>query len=282
MRPVAVVFLALALAACSDYQKVLKSGTVEQKLAYADSLYRIAELGSGPEATRKQRRRCEAACARNLPLLEELVQLTRGGIYSEQVYYQHAKSQFFSKDYIMAYYFLSNFSRTFPASDRAEECEFLAALCNFKNSPIYELDQTDTKNAIDDMQLFLIHYPGSALRDSANTIVRQLRGKLEVKDLNNARQYFRLRNYQSTITAFSAFLQAWPNSEFREEALLTILEASALLARNSVETKRPQRLAEAMRAYHNFADAFPESPEKQKADRIFADLKETQASTTQP
>lgn len=257
----------------------MKSTKVEEKFAFADSLYRVAVVGNSDTASRKERRRAEGACTKAIPMLEELVQLTRGSTLSERVYYEHAKCQFFTKDYILASYYLSNFTRTFPASAMAEECAFLAAFCYFKNSPNHELDQTDTKAAIEDMQLFLVSYPDSPLKDSANALVRMMRGKLEVKDLNNARQYYRLRYYQGTITAFNAFVRAWPNSEFREEALFTLLQASAMLARNSVEYRKKQRITEAIQAYHNFADAFPDSPDKREADRILEELNADQART---
>lgn len=264
--------LAACLFSCSDYQKALKGTSVEHKLRIADSLYALAEKGNAPGASRRDESRAMSACEKAVPMLEELVQLTRGSAVSEKVYYYHAKCQYWKQDYILAYYYLSNFTRTFPASERAEECAFLSAICNFKNSPSYELDQTDTKAAIADMQLFVVTYPDSPLSDSATAIILRLRGKLELKDLNNARQYFRLRNYQGAITAFKEFNRVWPNSEFREEALFTILQASALLAEYSVEFRKEQRLKDAIQAYRNFADAFPESPDKREADRLHEEL----------
>ncbi len=242
------------LASCSDYQRALKSTDINTKFATAEKYYNEGEF------------------ERAIPLLEELVQLTRGTNLSEKVYYYHAKSELGLKDYTLASYYLNNFTKTFPTSDYAEECAFLAAFCYYKNSPNFELDQTDTKAAIQDLQLFLVHYPGTALKDSANTLIDQLRGKLELKDLNNARQYYRLRNYLGTATAFNDFLRTWPNSEFREEAMFTNLKAGYELAMNSVESKRKQRLIDAIRAYHTFADAFPGGEDKREADRIYEQL----------
>lgn len=283
MRPL-FFFLGLAvlLASCSDYQRTMKSTNIEQKFAFCDSLFHMAEKGNLPNAARKDHRRAEGACAKALPLLEELVQLTRGSNLSERVYYYHAKCQFWMQDYTLASYYLSNFTKTFPTSEFAEECDFLSAFCYFKNSPNFELDQTDTKAAIQDLQLFLVHYPRTSLRDSANTLIDRLRGKLELKDLNNSRQYYRLRNYQGTITAFNDFLRTWPNSEFREEALYTVMKASYELAMNSVESKRKQRLADAMRAVRTFADAFPESTDRREADRLNQLLTDALARYDQP
>ena len=54
-------FLVSMLTQCSDYNKMLKSGNLEEKLSYAE-----AALDSGN-------------CFRALPLYDELMRLTRGG-----------------------------------------------------------------------------------------------------------------------------------------------------------------------------------------------------------
>jgi hypothetical protein len=46
------------------------------------------------------------------------------------------------------------------------------------------------------------------------------------------------------------------------------LKSDHELAINSVEAKKRERLAEAIRSYRNFADAFPQSPLLVDAERI--------------
>ena len=249
-----VISTSTTLTSCSDFQKALKSDSIAYKFDVAERYYLKGEY------------------ERTLPLWEELIALTRGSSLSEKVYYYHAKSVFGMKDYTLASYYLTNFTKTFPTSTYAEESAFLSAFCYYKNSPNYELDQTDTREAVNDLQLFLVRYPNSILKDSCNLLIDRLRGKLELKQFNNARQYYRLRNYQGTSVAFRNFLKAWPNTEFREESLFTILKADHHLAFNSVESKKKQRIEEAIRSYHNFADAFPESIDKREAARLYGQL----------
>ncbi len=260
------------LASCSEFNKAQKSTDIQYKYETAEKFFLMGEEGRAPGATRKQRSRSATGYERAIPLLEELVSLTRGTERSERVYYMHAKSMFGIQDYILASYYLGNFTKIFPTSQYAEECAFLSAYCYYRNSPEFELDQADTRSAIKDLQLFLVRYPNSTLKDSCNTLIDRLRGKLELKDFNNARQYFKLRDYHATSVAFRSFLQDWPNSEFREEALWTILRADHQLALQSVESKRRERIQEAIRSFHNFADAFPESIDRREAERIHQDL----------
>lgn len=242
LAPLALLALVVALCAgCGKFNKALKSNDLDLKLRTAQEFY---DKGLFEKA---------------LPLLEELVSLTRGSSMSERVNYLHAKSFFGMKDYTMSGYYLGNFTRTFPTSQYAEECAFLTAYCHYKNSPSYELDQTDTRSAIDALQLFLVRYPASTLKDSCNTLIDVLRNKLEVKDFEGVRQYHKLRNHQATGVAAEQFLRTWPNSRFREEALYLAAESAVHLAENSIESKRQERLRAAIKSCDTFADAFPEA-----------------------
>jgi outer membrane protein assembly factor BamD len=244
----------LLVAGCSEFQKAQKSSDREYKAQVAEKYYAAEKY------------------ERAIPLLEELIVLCRGGDCSERMNYLHAMAYFRTKDYIMAAYYLANFTRTFPKSQYAEECAFLSAYCHYRNSPAWPLDQEETRQAIDQLQLFMVRYPRTELRDSCNTLIDQLRGKLERKAYEAARQYYNMRNYQAAGVAFRSFVRDWPNSAYREEALLLTLQADHQLAMQSVEEKRAERVAEAIRSYHNFADAFPESRQMPLADRILKEL----------
>ncbi len=217
---------------------------------------------------------------RAIPLLEEMIMLKRGTSDFEEISYLHAKSHYLMKDYTMASYFLENYVRTFPAGQHAEECAFLDAICYNNNSPNYELDQTDTRTAIDRFQLFLVRFPNTSLRDSTNNMIDLLRSKLEVKAYHAAEQYFHMRQYQGASMAFKEFMRQYPNSDYREDAMLRILRADHALALNSIETKRADRIQEALRAYRNFADAYPASVERDQAERLRKDLEDELEKTT--
>jgi outer membrane protein assembly factor BamD len=249
----AVVVAGLATG-CGDLSKALKSKDMDLKLATADTFY------------------SKGQCDRALPLLEELFALTRGSAMSERVHYLHAKTYFCLKDFTMASYYLEQFERTFPGSKYAEESAFLSAYCYFRNSPQHSLDQQETRTAIDRLQLFVVHYPETALRDSCNALVDQLRGKLETKGWENASQYFKMRQYQAANVALSTFLKEWPNTRHKEEGLHMAFQSNFLLAMNSVDSKKEERVREAIRAYHTFADAFPQSGLLRNAERNYGEL----------
>lgn len=251
-----LILVGLGITGCSEFNKALKSTDLNYKWEIAQKYY--------------EKERYEQA----IPLLEELIVLTRGTQRSVEVNYKHAKAHFLMQDFTLAGYYLSNYVRTFPTSQYAEECAFLSAYCYYKNSPDHELDQTDTRTAIDQMQLFMVRYPNSTLRDSCNTLIDGMRKKLEVKAFESAMQYYHMRNYQAASVAFRNFNREWPNSRYREEAMWLILKSDHELAINSVESKKRERLTDAIRSYRNFADAFPQSPLLADAERIHKNLEQ--------
>lgn len=244
----------VGLSSCSEFNRALKSDSIAYKMAVAQKYY---DKGSYDRA---------------IPLLEELIMLRRGTAESERINYMHAKSYFLMKDYIMAAYYLETYAKTFPVGQYTEECLFLNAYCYYKNSPAYELDQSDTRIAIDQLQLFMVRYPQTSLKDSCQNLIEKLRIKLEVKDYHAAEQYYHMRNYQAASVTFKEFMRKYPNSDFREDAMMRVLRADHALAMNSVEKRKEERLREAIRSYRNFADAYPEGVERDDAERILKDL----------
>ncbi|HRN37216.1 MAG TPA: outer membrane protein assembly factor BamD [Flavobacteriales bacterium] len=265
--PFFALLAALLLVSCSEFSKAVKSTDVRYKYRMAVKYFEKPDYD------------------RAMPLFEELLSLTRGDTLYEPVSYYYAKGYFGMKDYLMASYYLGNFSKTFRNSAHAEECDFLAAYCHYKESPEFELDQRDTHTAIDKLELFMVRYPESTLKDSCITLIDELRLKLEKKDYAAARQYLRLRNYQPASEALQGFLRRWPNSTFREEALLSVLQADHDLAVNSVEAKKAERIEAGIRSFNTFADAFPNSTRMAVAKAMLRDLTAEQkklTSTTQP
>lgn len=262
----ALLLIAALTIGCSDYNKAVKSTDVNYKLEVAEK-YMAKE-----------------SYDRAIPLLEELIVVTRGSELSERVNYLHAMCNYGIKDYTLAAYYLANFVRTFPKSRYAEECAFLSGYCQYQNSPNYELDQTDTRSAMSQMQLFLVRYPNTTLKDSCNALIDKMRTKLEVKDYHAADQYYEMRNFQAASVAFTNFNRVWPNSRFREDAMFFTFKSHYYLSVNSVESKKLERLEDAVRAYHNFADAFPQSVLLEDANKLNKEIeaaieKKTRTST---
>lgn len=249
----AVVLTALGagwLAGCGDYQKVLKSTDPELKW------------------TRAQEYFSDDRCIQALPLLQELIGLFRGTERMEDVYYMYAEANLCIEDWYMARYTMRNFSKTFPTSDRAEEAEYQAALCSYRLSPGPQLDQSDTRTAMDELQLFLDRHPASDKRDTCNAMIAALRSKLETKAWAGAKLYYTTGKFQSASTALANFMAEWPVSQYSEEAQFLILKSQFLYAEQSTERRQAERYADAIESYFTFAARFPESELIREAERF--------------
>lgn len=239
---------------CNDYRKVLKSSDLEYKYTRAIQYYE------------------EGDYYRALPLIEELHAIYRGTSKSEQLAYYQAFCDFNLGDYYSAGYRFTQFTRTYPASVHAEECLFMSAYCHYVSSPTSSLDQTDTQVAIDKFQLFVNRFPASRLVDSSNTLVDQLRDKLETKSVRKGMLYFKTGNYKAAIIALENTLTDFPDTDEREQVQFTILKASQLLALNSVESKKNERLDEVVKTYRKFVDQYPESRKLKEAESIYSNV----------
>lgn len=240
--------------ACNEYQKVLKSPNPEYKYTKAVEYYEAAEY------------------IKALPLLEELVPLFRGTDKGQKIYYYYCYTNYHLEYYLTAAFHFRRFYETYPISEFAENALFMSAYCNYKDSPQASLDQSPTYRALDEMQLFVNTYPESNLVDSMNTLVDKLRLKLELKAFNNAKQYYKLRQYKSAIVALNNVLEEFPGTKFEEEIRFLVLQSHYLLAINSIETKKKERLEESLAAYYEFIDNFANTKSSKDAEIIYLSI----------
>ncbi len=236
---------------CSEYNKVLKSNDPDLKYAKSVEYFN------------------EGECYKSLPLLEELLTVVKGTQRAEDVYYYYAKVHYCVQDYYLANYYFKTFTKTFSSSPRAEECLFLAAMCNFNLSPKYSLDQQDTKAALSEFQLFLDRYPTSSRKDTCNTLMAELRYKLEVKAYEVAKLYAKTQKHLAASLALEDFIYSYPGSKFTEEAMFLIVETRYKYADNSIEQKKLERFEETTKSYTNFVTRFPNSEMLKDAEEYY-------------
>ncbi|MFT6209997.1 MAG: outer membrane protein assembly factor BamD [Bacteroidia bacterium] len=252
---ITIFSIMLVFAGCSKYQRILKSNDFEKKFEVAKAYY---DNGKYQKA---------------FPLFEELITVFRGTSKAEDVYYYYAYSNYKLGDFMLAGYHFDNFVRTFPRSDRAEDAQFMNAKCYFLDSSEPSLDQTSTKKAIDELQLFINKYPESPKVDECNDLMDRLRFKLETKAYNGAKLYYRLGEYKAAIFALRNTLAEFPDTRHREEISFMIVRSSYLLADNSIDEKKVERFEEALRECDEFIERYPRASDVKNAESIIEDSK---------
>jgi outer membrane protein assembly factor BamD len=243
------------LASCDHYNKILKSTDFELKLTKAKEYFDKEQY------------------VKSSQLYEELIPAVKGTDKAEMVYFHYTWSEYYLGDYLLGQYHFKNFTRQFPGSEHAEECYFMNAYCYYLTSANYKLDQTSTKNAIKEYQAFIDAYPESARIDSCNRTIDKLRGKLEKKDYEIVKNYFKLSDWKAAIVSTKGFIKEYPSSAYTEEVYYMLIEAYYLLAQNSIHVKKGERLDGAIENYVKFLDLYPKSSYLSRAESIYSNCK---------
>jgi outer membrane protein assembly factor BamD len=236
-----VGLLAILLGSCSEHAKLLKSTDLRLKFDKAIEYFESEDY------------------IKALPLFEELIIVYRGTPRAEKLSYYQAYCDYHLVDLLLASYRFRTFSKAFPISKWAEECLFMSAYCNFRNSPKSSLDQSATLNALNEMQLFTRVYPESELVDSCNILIDAMKVKLEQKAYDNSFQYYHMKRHRAAIASFENLLSDFPLTEHEEEIRFLILESNYSLATNSVYAKKGDRLMDVESAYKSLKKRYPES-----------------------
>jgi outer membrane protein assembly factor BamD len=203
-----------------------------------------------------------------IPLIEELIPVFRGTERAEKLSYLQAWCDYHSQEYILAAHRFSTFVRTFPFSKYAEECLYMNAICHKKLSPKYSLDQYDTYKAMEAMEQFVRTFPQSERVDTCHQMLDNMRIKLEHKSFEISKQYYMTGHYKAAVTALQNTMRDFPDTKYREEAMLLIAKSHFEWARQSVDSKKYERFINAKKANLKFAAAFPQSRYKVETEEL--------------
>jgi len=237
--PLLFIFL-FSLGSCG-FQKIMKSGSVDEKYEAAIKLYH------------------EKDYSRALQLFDQLINVVRATDKSQRIYYYYAYCYYYQKDYTLAAYYFKRYTGSYPNTPEAEECYYMNAYCLFMNSPVFTLDQTNTNEALKELQLFTNTYPTSKRIPECNELIDKLREKLAAKDMRIARLYYRMEDYSAAIQCFNNILKEFPESKDKEEILFMTVKSYYKYAKSSIDEKMKDRHSKAVQAFNDFAAQYPES-----------------------
>jgi outer membrane protein assembly factor BamD len=251
-----IIFLFVAslfLSACTKFNKLTKSSDVDAKLKASVAYYEKKDY-------------YKAAT-----LLDEIVPMLKGREEGEKAQYYQALTYYADKQYVMSGYYFKEFYETYLRSEKAEECYFMYGKSLSNDSPDFNLDQESTTGALTALQNFANRYPSSKFMPEANKITDELNKKLEYKDYQNTKLFYKIRNYKSAVISFENFIAKYPESKYNEEAMFLKFNAQYDLAVRSVEGKKKKdRYIDAMEFYLEFIDKHPNSKYKKQAEQLYA------------
>lgn len=180
-----------------------------------------------------------------------------------------ARSYFHNDEYILAASEYTRFIGTFRTDPRAEEAEFERAMSYYSISPPYELDQSNTRQAIQYFQLFLDRYPQSELTDDAEAHITELREKLARKELAAAREYEGRELFEAAALTYQNVFDTYPDTRWADDALFGAIRSYIAFSERSVQARQAERLQAAVDNYDRLVQLFPDSPFLQDAEGYY-------------
>ena len=247
-----VVLIGASLVSCNKtYNKAMKSTDKDEIFTLATQLYEAGKYDLANE------------------LYEKISTSFVGTEKAADIAFNMAQANFNGMNFRLAGHQFKSFSGSYPLDARAEEALYKSAFSYYKDSPKYDLDQTSTYTAISELQGFINAYPESSHVNDANIYITELRQKLELKSFEIAKVYYRTMKYKAASLAFDNMIDEYPDSKFREEAMMYSLRAKTELALNFSRVEHKDlRLQEARTEYLLLKRYYPESKFKNEADKL--------------
>lgn len=200
------------------------------------------------------------------------LQYQGSGVADDAQYYL-GECRFMREEYLLAAFEYQQLIRNLPASPLVPDAQFRIGLCYYNLSPRSALDQQYTLKAIDELQTFVEYNPAHAKAVEAEGLIRELTVRLAKKSYEIARQYRLLEHYKAALFYYSDVIEKFHDTEYAplsyvektqvllerrkyEDALRTI---TLFLEKFPVSDLRPEALRLKATAEENLGTAGPQS-----------------------
>lgn len=250
------LFAAVLLCSCNGFDKLLKNPDFALKYREANKFYEGAKYDKA------------------VTLYENILPFYRNAPQEDTINIRIARGYYRQHEYEMAQYYYNTFRQAFPRSKFVEEADYMQGACSYDLSLRPSLDQAETNNAIQSLNMYLYRYPKGEHVAESQEMIKELEGRLVEKAFNGAKLYYTTEHYKAAVVALKSCIKAYPGSQFREEMLYLVLRSSYLHAKNSVAEKQRERYQLTIDEYFNLVSEYPESKYKREAEKIYRELQE--------
>lgn len=211
----------------------------------------------------------EKKYSRAASLFESLSVLTNGTERDDTVRYYWGLSNYRFKDYYTAETNFDQFITSYPRSPFASEATFLRLDCLYRQTLRYELDQTPTYKAINEISAYILDYPETDRMQECRDMLVELNNRLDQKAYESAKLYYKMEDYLASRIAFKNVLKDDAENIFREDILYYIAMSSYKYAHESVQSKQKERYLSFVDDYLNFVGELPESRYRKELDVVY-------------
>jgi len=170
-----------------------------------------------------------------------------------------------AESYVLAINEFREFLSFYPTHKRADYAQFKLAMAHYYQMRAPMRDQTETRDAIRELQAFVDKFPTSSLVEEGRTHLREAKDRLANSELGVGVQYYRLKWYPGAVNRLQPLVKDDPDFTNRDEAYYYLGESLVQLKRD----------AEALPYYEQLVKEFEQSDYLERAKKRIAELKET-------
>ena len=183
-----------------------------------------------------------------------------------------------SRDYLLAVNEYERFTKIYRADPRLAQVNFELAETYSLMSPAPPLDQTDTKRAIQEFQLFIERFPSDPLVNKAQEEIVKLRTKLAEKQFATAKLYERRELYEAAALSFESVFDLYPDTPWAQPALLGAMEMYIAFSDQSIALRQPERLRAAIKNYDRLTQIFEQGEYHKQAESLYEQARDKLAA----
>ena len=254
LRTIVITLAAVAaVAACkSQFETLLSSNDVDAKYKAAMELFHNGKYLKAGQ------------------LFESMAILTDGTERDDTVRYYWALSNYRYRDYYTAESNFAKFIEKYPQSPFTSDARFLRIDCLYRATYRWELDQAPTKNCLATIIQYELEYPEAKDHlEACRAMKADLYDRLDRKDFENARLYYKMEDYLAARVALRNVLKENADNAYREDILYYTAMASYHYAQMSVQAKQKERYLTFVDDYLNFVGEYPESKYRRELDAMY-------------
>lgn len=152
-----------------------------------------------------------------------------GSSVGDDAQYYLGECHYQQEEFLIAAEEYQTLRRSMPASPLVPMAQYKTAMCFYSLSPKSRLDQVYTKRAIDEFQAFIEYNPLHELAKDAAAKINELNTKLAKKLFDSGKLYVKMEEYKSAVIYFSSVIEKYHDTEYAEPSYVE--KARVLLAR---------------------------------------------------
>ena len=168
-----------------------------------------------------------------------------------------------AESFVLAANEFREFLSFYPTHERADYAQYKLGMTYFYQMRAAMRDQTETRNAIKELQAFIPKYPNSPLLPEVKEHLREAKDRIDDWDTGVAKHYFQIKWYPGVIGRLKPLMETDPEYTRRDDVYYLYGESLARIGRQ----------AEALVLFERLVKEFEQSEHLEYAKKRIEELK---------